>query len=600
MYAVKQFLTVGILITCIILSSSQEDVRPTFPDVFQVDVQGIFKDENEEVDGTLYYDKVNNRAALYYTYQGDTTKSIYRFNENQLLYIEGSSCTAAEIRADSAGTFFPFSKDKDGKRVLANAEDVFFFTNSTLDRQDIAVFPSLIYTAKLDFPQYQRKDCEVTHIFTKPELKLPDCDTQLCRSTLMAISVRCENPDGELEVDHTYNFFRFRTSISDTNIFLPPSGVFCNVKSQREFPGLPLYFSFSYDLIDEQEESGNNPGVFIVHKKVWYDPKLNILRMDEFDDEGLQIASRIFDLYGGVAYTTIASLSTCEMGPINSAEVSLDEMTRLPKILFVGKDALKQAVYVGTRHIHALDYEVWSLSSEDKETDSRIVQDFYFTKNAPKEEGGKEKLKISHAEIYTYERNPQTRKDELSLFTYLAIDNFISKGFRLKVDGPPTVRDSRTYRDILKRLYLNLIIATNVSVVRLSEIDCVYDGLTITEITGWILEKPNITGSETGKNEPDMNEAYRIIENAAAAGNLTIKIKKDGKEIKYTITAIEDIDQPPKKETKDTCFSGGTLAGASFGLFIFGFALGTFIYYQVKNRRKQTIDYKVHMDVMKG
>ncbi|GIY45629.1 uncharacterized protein CEXT_359001, partial [Caerostris extrusa] len=135
MYAVKQFLTVGILITCIILSSSQEDVRPTFPDVFQVDVQGIFKDENEEVDGTLYYDKE-------------------------------ASCTAAEIRADSAGTFFPFSKDKDGKRVLANAEDVFFFTNSTLDRQDIAVFPSLIYTAKLDFPQYQRKDCEVTHIFT--------------------------------------------------------------------------------------------------------------------------------------------------------------------------------------------------------------------------------------------------------------------------------------------------------------------------------------------------------------------------------------------------------------------------------------------------
>ncbi|GIY46995.1 uncharacterized protein CEXT_212221 [Caerostris extrusa] len=511
---------------------------------------------------------------------------------------------------------FPFSKDK--KRVLANARGrvLFFYKFDFLDRQDIAVFPSLIYTARSGLSSISTKDCEVTHIFTK--LKLPDCDTRLCRSTLMAISVRCENSDGELEVDHTYNFFRFRTSISDTNIFLPPSGVFCKVESQWDFPGLPVYFSFSYDLIDEQEESGNNPGVFIVHKKVWYDPKMNILRMDEFDDEGLQIASRIFDLYGGVAYTTIASLSTCEMGPINSAEVSLDEMTRLPKVLFVGKDSLKQAVYVGTRHIHALDYEVWSLPSEDKETDSRIVQDFYFTKNAPKEEGGEEKLKISHAEIYTYERNPQTRKDELSLFTYLAIDNFISKlrweafdispcfskeqkkGFRLKVDGPPTVRDSRTYQDILKRLYLNLIIATNVSVVRLSEIDCVYDGLTITEITGWILEKPNITGSETGKNEPDMNEAYRIIENAAAAGNLTIKIKKDGKEIKYTITAIEDIDEPPKKETKDTCFSGGTLAGASFGLFIFGFALGTFIYYQVKNRRKQTIDYKVHMDVMKG
>ncbi|GBM79568.1 hypothetical protein AVEN_33571-1, partial [Araneus ventricosus] len=68
--------------------------------------------------------------------------------------------------------------------------------------------------------------------------------------------------------DHTYNFFRFRSQIDDTNVFLPPSGVFCKVSNTNQFPGLPVYFSFSYDLIDEQEGAGDNPGVVAVHKKV--------------------------------------------------------------------------------------------------------------------------------------------------------------------------------------------------------------------------------------------------------------------------------------------------------------------------------------------
>ncbi|GBN22823.1 hypothetical protein AVEN_250935-1 [Araneus ventricosus] len=83
---------------------------------------------------------------------------------------------------------------------------------------------------------------------------------------------------------------------------------------------------------------------------------------------------------GGVTYTSIASLSTCKVGAINGTDVSLVQMTRLPKVFFEGKEALRQAVYVGTRHIHALDYEVWSLNSYDDKNEVKIVQDFYFTK----------------------------------------------------------------------------------------------------------------------------------------------------------------------------------------------------------------------------
>ncbi|GBO10466.1 hypothetical protein AVEN_223719-1, partial [Araneus ventricosus] len=214
-----------------------------------------------------------------------------------------------------------------------------------------------------------------------PEVKLPDCNSNSCKSTLAAISITCMNNDGKVEIDQTYNFFRLKTSIIDTNVFLPPSGVFCNSTNKNKFPGLPSYFSFSYDLIDEQEETGIDPGVFAVHKKVWYDSKMNILRMDEFEDDGSLIASRVFDVKGGVAYTSISSLSTCEMGPVHGEDVSLDEMTRLPKVFFRGEKALNEAVYVGTRHIHALDYEVWSLMSVDKETYQKTVQDFYFTKD---------------------------------------------------------------------------------------------------------------------------------------------------------------------------------------------------------------------------
>ncbi|GFS60389.1 uncharacterized protein NPIL_108501, partial [Nephila pilipes] len=510
MFVIRQFFViVGFLISFSVFSSCQDnDERPTFPDVFQVEVQGVFMDQKEELDGTMYYDRVNNRAALYYTYQGETTKSIYKFDDNQLLYIEGNECTTSEISADSAGTFFPFTMDKN-KKVLAKPEEVFYFSKSKLDRQEIFVFPSYIYTAKLDFPQYGQTNCDVTHIFTKPEMKMPNCDAPTCQSTLVAISVTCKDDEGNKVVDHTYNFFRFRSGISDPNVFLPSAGVFCKMNSTKPFPGLPIYFSFSYDLLDEQEETGSNPGVYAVHKKVWYDSRLSLIRMDEYDDEGILIASRVFDFYGGVAYTTVASLSTCEKGPIGG-KINLDEMTRLPKILFVEKPTLNDAIYIGTRNIHALDYEVWSILTEDKETDAKIVQDFYFTKNMPRNQGP-EKLKISHVEIYTYQRNDEASKFELSLFSYVAINNFIAtlrweafdishcfsieqkKGFRLKVDGPPTVKDSKTYIDILKRTYINLITVSQVSVVRLSELTCVYDGVRIVEITGWILEKPNVT-----------------------------------------------------------------------------------------------------------
>lgn len=615
MFVITQFFTVfGIFISFSIYCSCQEnDERPTFPDVFQVEVQGVFLDQEEEMDATMYYDRVNNRAALYLTYQGETTKSVYKFNDNQLLNIDGSECKTSEISADSTGTFFPFTVDKN-KKILAKPEEVFYFSKSKLDRQELFVFPSYVYTAKLDFPLYGRTNCDVTHIFTKPEVKVPDCDAPTCKSTLIAINVICKDDEQNKVVEHTYNFFRFRSGISDLNVFVPPAGVFCKLNNTQQFPGLPIYFSFSYDLLDEQEEVGTNPGVYAVHKKVWYDSRLSLIRMDEYDDEGILIASRIFDFYGGVAYTTIASLSTCEKGPIGG-KINLDEMTRLPKILFVEKPALNDAIYIGTRNIHALDYEVWSILTEEKETDAKIVQDFYFTKNMPKSQGT-EKLKISHVEIYTYQRDDQTTKFELSLFTYVAINNFIArlrweafdvspcftseqkKGFRLKVDGPPTVKDSRTYLDILKRIYLNLIIASQISVIRISELTCVYDGVRIVEFTGWILEKPNITGSETGKTEPDMNTAYRIIEDAAKTGNLTVKIKKDGKDVVYAITAIESIEHP--ESIAKNSFSGGTLAAVSLVLFVFGILLGVISYYIFLKRQKTDFDYQVHMNTMKG
>ncbi|GBM90014.1 hypothetical protein AVEN_104903-1, partial [Araneus ventricosus] len=63
--------------------------RPKFSPVFQVEVQGILKDVNEEMEGTLFYDRPNNRGALRFTYQGETSQSIFRFDDNEMLYISG-------------------------------------------------------------------------------------------------------------------------------------------------------------------------------------------------------------------------------------------------------------------------------------------------------------------------------------------------------------------------------------------------------------------------------------------------------------------------------------------------------------------------------
>ncbi|GFT86250.1 uncharacterized protein NPIL_18201, partial [Nephila pilipes] len=109
--------------------------------------------------------------------------------------------------------------------------------------------------------------------------------------------------------------------------------------------------------------------------------------------------------------------------------------------------------------------------------------------------------------------------------------------------------------------------------------------------------------SETGKTEPDMNTAYRIIEDAAKTGNLTVKIKKDGKDVIYTITEIENVKPPTCVEDpnkKGNSFNGGTLAAVSFGLFVLGAFLGIAGYYVFLKRQKTPFDYQVHMNTMKG
>ncbi|GBO18203.1 hypothetical protein AVEN_155591-1, partial [Araneus ventricosus] len=164
----------------------------------------------------------------------------------------------------------------------------------------------------------------------------------------------------------------------------------------------------------------------------------------------------------------------------------------------------------------------------------------------------------------------------------------------------------------------------------------VYDGVKIVEFTGWILDKHTVTNSETGKKEPDMHTAYRIIEDAAKAGKLSLKIKKDGQDVEYKITAIEKIEHPESiiknsfsgvsgglvVRVTAFCFSergfdprfGGvrsfvtilhrnrptTLAGTALGLFVVGLIIGVMGYYVFLRKRNPPADYTVHLTTMKG
>ncbi|CAL1268247.1 unnamed protein product [Larinioides sclopetarius] len=587
----NSFIAVAVLLLCIHFCCGQGNAaKPKFPPVFQVEVQGIFKNEKKEMVGTIYYDGKNNRGAFHFTYQGVTTQTIYRFDDNELLHISGSKCVVTSTRNDSANIFFLFSSYWKGKTILAKPEELFFFTNSTFDSEGTA-FPSYIYKVKLNLPVNDGSTCEITHIFTKPEMKVPECDSNLCQSTLAAMNIKCFNKDGSLEVNKMYDFFRFKSNIVDNNVFLPPPGTFCNVRNKNKFPGLPGYFSFTYDLTDERKGTGRTSGALTVHKKVWYDSNMSILRMDEFDAERVQIASKIFDVNSGVAYTSRTSLSACEIVSINSKDESLDEMTKLPIVFFQEENALSKALFVGTRRVHGLDYDVWSLSSDNKQTSAKIIQEFYFSKSVPKP-GTSEILKLSRAEIYTYQTNRGNKEVE-PVFTYLPVNNFIDRlrweafdvspcfrneqkrEFKLKVDGPPTVKDSKIFQEVLNKLYTNLIQATNISALRLTDLACVHDGVKIVEFTGLILDNPQVISSDTRRYELGMNDTYRMIDYLASNGKLSLKMSKDGQIVEYKITGIEDI----KHEEEDkNLYSGAFVAGIGIGFLAFGYILGMFAY----------------------
>ncbi|KFM76839.1 hypothetical protein X975_19816, partial [Stegodyphus mimosarum] len=582
--------------------SQGDPPKPTFPDVFETEVQAVFRTELEEIDASVYYDRTNNRAALFYTYQDVFTKSIYNFNDDEVIYIAGNECSVTKIPTGEETSFFPYTIDKNNKKILEKPEKALFFDNSTFDSQELFVFPSYIYKTKLDFPQFGRNNCDVVHVFSRPEIELPTCASHACKPIITAISVRCNNEAGEEEVNQVYNFYRFRPGISDQTVFQVPAGVHCDIKSKMAFPVLPSYFSFSFDMMEPQENPNN--AVFSTHKKVWYDAELKQIRIDEYDDDGLSTSSRIFDLYGRVAYTIISSLAVCTMGAIED-DVALHEITLLPKAFFGqnSSSTSNNAVFVGKRSVQGIDYFVWSSSKTDEETDAKIVEEFYFIKNIPKEEGAviESELIIANVVIYTYEMTADVSEFQLSSLTYLSINNFRSqpknweafdvascykkdhkKGFALKIKGPAVVKGGHSYEEVLELLYMKLVNVSGVCVIRISELTGVFDGVNITEFRGWLLDKSATKIAKELHWEPDIDEAYQRIKDAISAGKLTITVHTGGK---YVVTSIEDLDS--SKSEQKSCYSGVTLAAVIFILLIVGMFIGVSGYYIFLKKRKK-------------
>ncbi|GBO14283.1 hypothetical protein AVEN_264284-1, partial [Araneus ventricosus] len=93
-------------------------------------------------------------------------EKIYRFDDNEVIAISGTECTVDKIDDDPLKSFFSFVYDPNGKKIIKEPEFVFFFTNSTLDKGQMFVFPAYIYKGYIDIPQYGVTGCEIVHIFT--------------------------------------------------------------------------------------------------------------------------------------------------------------------------------------------------------------------------------------------------------------------------------------------------------------------------------------------------------------------------------------------------------------------------------------------------
>ncbi|XP_054720168.1 uncharacterized protein LOC129229819 [Uloborus diversus] len=612
------------------LSFAQNYSRPTFPPVFQTEVEGILHLELEELSASVYYDYEKNRAALFYTYQNISTRSIYDFETNQLIYLKGTVCDVADISEDVGESFFRFTTDDNNKKHIDKAEDILFFSNSELVEQNATAFPTYEFQGVIKDSSYFDADCNITHVFTRPIIERPECDNHACIPTLMSISVRCADENGTLAGSYSMRFHRFRETIEDESVFLPPPGVHCNLKSTKEFPVFPAYFSFTFDVTSSDLDASEDAPFYVSHKKVWFDRDHLIIRIDEFDDDAFMTSSRIYDLKKEMVYTIVAVMSTCEMGRIEEFP-NLGEITSLPKIFFSkNPETLEKAIYVGKRRERGLNFDVWTLDWTDEESDDNVVMEMYFLKTAPTfgiatGEFSEDDfiLQISHTNTYYYERREE-QVYELSTQVILEINNFRyrpkewaaydiascfsneqKKGFKLLVEGPPLVKESHLYHDILEQLYDKITEVTKVSILRINELTGVFDGVHLTEITGWILES-NISSSTA---EHDMNETYRVIESSAEQGLLSVTVTKDKTKVLYNITrALSTSDETDDKGDKDDkddkttpsnkghCFSGTSMAVACIIPLLAGFAIGGIGYRVFLTKRKPSSVDRLPLD----
>lgn len=587
--------------------------KPTLPNTYSVKVECNFKDKNQTIDMSEYYDYPNQRAAVFEDELGFHAQGIYSYNTNEFFFLEDQlqQCTVSQLSSDKSDNWLfgyntgstnpnaPKMYSAYGALHFGGNQTEQYMGTTTVRGMLVDRWQSCLYWPNMDATMTVNWYFTVDGWDTAIQSRVP------VRATVVGKIYEPNFSNGRTPraINHTYEFAEFRGQFPDyvdpTHLFETPSGYVCpGRKNMKPLPTPSNYFRFTSEILDPNQKT-------IGFIKEWYDYNMSLVRYDYKPNPinvvnfGLDTLSEVHDWNEGVAYRMDKMRGNCSVTPIAGSDFdahSLDATTvriRTAKEFFYFDKT--QYAYEGVKKARGIDCNVWIATRNDWPSTGPVnsTWEWYFAVNDWIQSTGHTydfgmpiQMRLTTSDlsyiynIYDYdEEQPSIFDFDISsCFNYTQKQDFT---FKINADYHTTV--AKNLQLFKYEVLLTVHKWTNLSPLRIQNIQVDYDTTSVIVRVTALGGSPIQGDVPNPKAQVDLNQAATMLNDAINKGSFQIPVDVTNIQnpifltaVPYTLSSSQYqsvpeyyVAPPPAKTT----YSAGQMAGLGIGMLVLAFAL---------------------------
>ncbi|XP_013384950.1 uncharacterized protein LOC106154932 isoform X2 [Lingula anatina] len=492
------------------------------------------------------------------TKQSATSYYLFQYTVDQLVtWTEDGSCTTSKLDQNAVANLIGYVPVAHGVHI-PSARDVFKFgrnfTQTFEGKARVRGIPVDHWKSCQEWSA-MKANYTLDYYFTRYGNWLPASENANIQSPVRAeVAGVITNGDGSINhsFHHVYEYHSFTETLpKDPDPFQLPAGLYCPgyiPVFTRPFPTIPEMFVLSTETILPN-------GREVIYTKMWYSITDKIVRVSEkFTSANSNPVSTVYDFDRGLSYTIDDLTGNCKVGfvepdsPLSAPNSGAQLRMISAKEYFFAEIEPSEIYYTGTRVVRGVTCDTWIGQYKDDATGKTYIVEWYFTeamwsvieatsvakernvlfKIIQKERDHPENVKIINVEsLVEMTSFDWTSIDITPCFSYANRTTFSARFF---IGSQESDLDAIGFEIAKRKIHKNLTELTNISPLRLTEMQIDYDGKDYIFFVATLLQKAPLANPQAynTKPEPTLHGAFKVIQEKISSKSPQFKILISG------------------------------------------------------------------------